>query len=190
MRLGAQQKRGLLAATRSVLRGNKVCNQSISNHHQSLPKKVVDINKSNVFSTSCLKGRTVKACHSDPDTVGFIFDIGDNCRIGYIADTEYFHELGKLYRGAKLLLVSVLRPSGKPWKGHMTTDDVVNVVREANPEMAVITHFGMLMIAKGPSREAKLIARETGIPTKAAHDNMHIHVGEEIVTKDHASLYN
>ena len=62
----------------------------------------------------------------------------------------------------------------------MTTDDAVKILEEAKPEMAVLTHFGMEMIFRGPSREAKLIRSRTGVPTIAAVDGMRIEVGEEI----------
>jgi ribonuclease BN (tRNA processing enzyme) len=76
-----------------------------------------------------------------------------------------------------------MRPSGKPWKGHMTTNDAMKIIEEAHPEQAVLTHFGMRMIFKGQAREAKLIEEETGVPTIAAKDGMQIRFGETINIK-------
>gem|GEM_PF-5036145 len=45
---------------------------------------------------------------------------------------------------------------------------------------AVMTHFGMQMIFKGPAKEARLIETETGVPTIAATDRMQIKLGETI----------
>jgi len=103
--------------------------------------------------------------------------VGD---IAYTSDTEYFEGVGKPYKGVRLLLLCVMRPSGSPWKGHMTTDDAVQILAEVKPETAVLTHFGMQMIFKGPANEAKIIQQKTGVPTIAASDNMHVSVGEKI----------
>lgn len=53
-------------------------------------------------------------------------------------------------------------------------------MEEADPEVAVITHFGVKMIFAGPRREAERIERESGVRTVAARDGMCIRVDEEI----------
>lgn len=63
----------------------------------------------------------------------------------------------------------------------MTTDDAIRIVGETRPEMALITHFGMQIILKGPEKEAELIEKKTGVPTKAAFDGMRVLLGKEIV---------
>jgi hypothetical protein len=62
----------------------------------------------------------------------------------------------------------------------MTSDDAVQIINEAKPEMAVLTHFGMQMIFKGPPNEARYIQQKTGIPIIAGQDGMHIIIGEKI----------
>ena len=79
-----------------------------------------------------------------------------------------------------LRILCVMRPSGKPWKGHMTTNDAIKIIEQAHPEQAVLTHFGMKMIFKGPAREAKLIEKETSVSTIATKDGMRIKFGETI----------
>ncbi len=132
------------------------------------------------FTVNDIKILTTEARHTDPDTVGYRLETRDVGDIGYTSDTEYFEGVGKSYEGVRLLLLCVMRPSGEPWKGHMTTEDAVKIVEEADPEMAVTTHFGMKMIFRGPAREAKMIEEKTGVPTLAASDGMRISVGEKI----------
>jgi len=62
----------------------------------------------------------------------------------------------------------------------MTTNDAIRIIEETHPEQAVLTHFGMQMIFKGPASEAKLIKEKTGVPTVAAVDGMRIDFGETI----------
>jgi phosphoribosyl 1,2-cyclic phosphodiesterase len=131
------------------------------------------------FQVGNAKVSVTEARHTDPDAVGFRFEteFGD---FAYTSDSEYFEEIGKYYEGVRLLILCVMRPSGKPWKGHMTTDDAIKIVEASHPEKAVLTHLGMQMIFSGPAKEAKLIEEKTGISTVAAVDGMLINFGETI----------
>jgi hypothetical protein len=46
--------------------------------------------------------------------------------------------------------------------------------------LVVATHFGLKMLYSGPNHEIKLIEEETGVPTVAAFDGMHLRIGEQI----------
>jgi len=180
MTRGMTRKRGVLAAAHSVLSGNQQCEPSISKYHQTMPEQVVDAKPGTSFNVDGIRISAAEARHTDPDAVGFRFETPDFGDIAYTSDSEYFEGIDKSYRGVRLLILCVMRPAGSPWKGHMTTDDAVKIIEEAKPEMAVLTHFGMQMIFKGPENEARLIQQKTGIPTIAAADNMRILVGEKI----------
>jgi len=180
MTRGMTKKRGFLAAAHSVLKGNEFCEPSISQYHQKMPQQVINVKPELSFKVNDMRIVAAQARHTDPDAVGFRLEISDIGDIAYTSDTEYFEGVGKPYKGVRLLLLCVMRPSGSPWKGHMTTDDAIQILGEVKPEMAVLTHFGMQMIFKGPANEAKIIQQKTGIPTVAASDNMHISVGEKI----------
>lgn len=180
MSRGTTKKRGLLAAANSVLYGNDICEKSISSYHQGILEKIINAKVGTTFTVGEVDVKVCKAVHSDPDAVGFRFETRDLGDFAYMPDSEYFEDLRDFYRGVRLLTLSVLRPSGKPWKGHMTTDDAARIVSEIRPEMAVITHFGMQMIFEGPDREAGLIEKRTGTPTRAAKDGMYVTIGEEI----------
>lgn len=180
MTRGMTRKRGVLAAAHSVLKGNEDCERCLSKYHQTMPQLVVDAKPGVYFNIADLKITATKAKHSDPSTVGFRFETADVGDIAYTSDTEYFEGVGKLYKNVRLLLLCAMRPAGSPWKGHMTTDDAIKIVEEANPEMAVLTHFGMKMIFKGPASEAEFIQQKTGIPTIAAKDGMRLNISEKI----------
>jgi len=67
-----------------------------------------------------------------------------------------------------------------PWKGHMSTEDAVQILSEVKPEVAILTHFGAKMIFAGPQVEAKFVEQQTGIPVIAAIDGMRVRVGKKI----------
>jgi phosphoribosyl 1,2-cyclic phosphodiesterase len=180
MTRGMTKKRGVLAAASSVLKGNSQCEASISNYHQSMPAQIIDAKPGTVFNLDSLRVTVAEARHTDPDAVGFRFETPSLGDVAYTSDTEYFTGIGKHYQGVRLLLLCVMRPAGSPWKGHMTTEDAIQILEEVKPEMAILTHFGMQMIFRGPALEAKHIQEKTGVTTIAGSDGMHITVGEKI----------
>ena len=180
MTRGMTRKRGVLAAARSVLSGNDMCESSISTYHQQMPERAIEAVPNTKFQVGNFSVLVTEARHTDPDTVGFKFETQKFGDFAYTSDTECFEGIGKYYEGVRLLLLCVMRPSGKPWKGHMTTNDAIKIIEETHPEQAVLTHFGMQMIFKGSAKEAKLIEEKTGVPTVAAVDGMLIAFGETI----------
>lgn len=183
MTRGMTKRRGVLAAAHSVLKGSEDCEPCLSQYHQTMPQLVVDAKPGISFDIGDLKITAAKAQHSDPSSVGFRFETADVGDIAYTSDTEYFEGVGKPYKDVRLLLLCAMRPAGSPWKGHMTTEDAVKIIEEARPEMAVLTHFGMKMIFRGPASEAEFIQQKTGVPTIAAKDGMRLNIGEKIQTQ-------
>ncbi|MEM2136622.1 MAG: MBL fold metallo-hydrolase [Candidatus Methanomethylicia archaeon] len=173
------KRRGFLLAATSVLYGNEVCERVLSKYHQSIPERVVEAKIGTMISVGDLEIKVCKAVHSDPSAVGFRFKTkyGD---FAYMPDSEYFSDVKEYYGGVRLIILSVLRPMGAPWEGHMSGDDAIKVINEIKPEKAIITHFGMHMIMKNPDNEAKIIENKTGIPTIASRDEMRVRFGENI----------
>ena len=180
MTRGMTKKRGVLAASKSVLRGSEVCEPSISKYHQQMLEQIIEAVPNMRFQVADVAVSVAEARHTDPDAVGFKFETKEYGDFAYTSDTEYFEGIGKYYRGVRLLMLCVMRPAGKPWKGHMTTEDAIKIIQEVQPEQAVLTHLGMQMIFQGPAREAKLIEEKTGTPTVAATDGMRIVFGEKV----------
>jgi len=180
MTRGMIKRRGVLAAAKSVLGGNDLCESSISRYHQNMPEQKIEAVPNMKFQVGDINVLVTEARHTDPDAVGLRFETGDFGDFAYTSDTEYFEGIDKYYEGVRLLVLCIMRPAGKPWKGHMTTNDAIKMVEEAHPERVVLTHFGMQMIFKGPASEAKLIEEKTGVPTVAAVDGMQVFFGEEI----------
>ncbi len=180
MTRGMTRKRGVLVASRSVLNGSDTCETSISKYHQQIPEQKIEAVPKMKFQIENFNVLVTEARHTDPDAVGFRFETREFGDFAYTSDTEYFEGISKYYEGVRLLLLCVMRPAGKPWKGHMTTDDAIKIVEATHPEQAVLTHLGMQMIFKGPAGEAKFIEERTGVPTVAALDGMQIRFAETI----------
>ncbi len=176
---GMTRKRGILAAAKSVLVGSDSCEPSISRYHQQMVEQRIEAVSGCRFEIGNVKVSATGARHTDPDAVGFRFEteFGD---FAYTSDSEYYDGVDKYYRNLRLLILCAMRPSGKPWKGHMSTDDAIRIIEETRPEQAVLTHLGMSMLMQGPAKEAKLIEEKTEVATVAALDGMKIDLGETI----------
>jgi len=192
MTLGALKKTGCLICARSVVSGKDVCGPAISKYHKNLPKEVVELKDKEKYEYSGVVVEAIKAIHYDPDTIGFKLRFPSGKTLGYTSDTEYFEGLGERYANVDLLILCTMRPQKSPLKWHMSIDDAIRIVDEAKPKKAVITHFGMKMIVNAnPNTEAKYVEKETGIPTIAAYDGMHLDfkVEEEEKKKDLTSFF-
>ncbi|HVP26886.1 MAG TPA: MBL fold metallo-hydrolase [Candidatus Bathyarchaeia archaeon] len=186
MTRGMTRKQGVLVAAKSVLKGNSVCEPSISKYHQQMPLQTFEAVPNTKIEVGNVNISVTEAKHTDPDAVGFRFETKGFGSFAYTSDTEYFEGISKPYRGVRLLILCVMRPAGKPWKGHMTTNDAIRIIEETAPERAVLTHLGMQMIFQGPAKEAKLIEEKTGVATVAAVDGLRISFAETISMRAHS----
>ena len=180
MTQGMLKKRGIVAAPPNILSGNIEIGPVISTYHQNMTKKVIPVKPGVDFMVSNTKIVSTKTKHSDPEAVGFRFEIPEVGAIGYTSDTEYFEGIEEGFKGVRVLIIAVMRPLGSPWRGHMTPKEACKIVETVKPEMAVATHFGMKMLFSGPDHEVKMIENATGVPVVAAFDGMKIRIGEKI----------
>jgi phosphoribosyl 1,2-cyclic phosphodiesterase len=187
MTCGMSRKQGLFAAPTSVLEGSNVCEASVSKYHQDAVEKLIKVAPGLEFPTDKIHILTTRAQHTDPDAVGFRFatQVGD---FAYTSDSEYFEKIGEYYQGVRLLLLCVMRPSGKPWKGHMSTDDARRIVDLVRPELALMTHLGMSMLRQGPESESRSIEERTGVRTVAATDGMEVIFGTNLNVQTKSKL--
>lgn len=177
---GTQDKRGVLAASRSVLQGGDDFDPSVSRYHQDLVKEKHVLISGKTFEVDDLRFQVTEARNSDADTVGISVGIKDIGSIGYISDTAHFNGLGKEYKECRFLIICILRPRDKPLRHHLCTDDAVRVLEKANPDYCILTHFGMNMLNVGPDVEAEYLEGMTDVPTVSARDSMLITLGERI----------
>ncbi|MCJ7721030.1 MBL fold metallo-hydrolase [Candidatus Bathyarchaeota archaeon] len=183
MTKGMLKKRGIVAAPPNILIGDQETGPAISTYHQSMINQAIILKPGVNFKVGKTQIVATKTVHSDPETVGFRFKIPEVGDIGYTADTEYFEGIEEQYMGVRILILSVMRPLGSPWAGHMTPKEAVKIVETVKPELVVATHFGMKMLFSGPAYEIKLIEDTTGVPAVAAFDGMRLRVGEKITVK-------
>ena len=183
MTRGGWTRRGSLYGSQTVLRGNGRLGPCISDYHQGIVSSVSVFEPGDVLDVDGMRVDICRADHSDPTNVGFRFHTEDGI-VSYVSDTAYSDEIADQYIGSRVLLLPVTTPTGNRIKYHLCTDDALTFVERVRPELAIFIHLGVVIIRRGPDKEAESVERAMGIRTIAAHDLMVLDVGRELELSD------
>ncbi|MFC2070903.1 MBL fold metallo-hydrolase [Chloroflexota bacterium] len=132
------------------------------------------------------------------ETYGFVFNT-DQYSISHITDTYFFDGLSEHY-ACDLLLLNVVFAKPPDFTGnntnqllrnnsvnsgseriidktslpidHLSVTDAECLIREIQPKVAILTHFGILMWRANPTTIAKHLTKKTGVRVIAATDGM------------------
>lgn len=170
MVLKNKEKHGTVLAGHNVLEGDEKYTPVVSEFHKDLPERVLEMASGSEANIGELKIYGTKTEHYEPKCVGFMIE-GEK-RIGYTADGAYYPGMGNQFPDCDILIVNNFLPLGNLMPGHMNTDGTILLASEAKPKKIIITHFSEHILEIGPSHEAALIEKMTGIPTLAAEDGM------------------
>jgi len=95
--------------------------------------------------------------------------------LSLIADTNPFHGIADYYMGEILILNVVLyKPAKHKWVQHLDLESACKIIKEVNPQLAVLTHFGHTMLKNCPWQISQRLTRELGIEIVAAYDGYQI----------------
>ena len=92
-------------------------------------------------------------------------------KVSFVADTLYFEGLERIYNG-EVLVMNVAMFRHREGVLHLCVDDARKILKEAEPKVAILTHFGMTMLRHNPEEIAKRLSDETGVRVIAARDGM------------------
>jgi phosphoribosyl 1,2-cyclic phosphodiesterase len=176
---GTHTRKGILAATASVLDGAEGIGPSISEYHKGLVRDLLTLERGTQFSVDALDFIATEARHSDPNSVGLRIETPYGT-IGYSSDTGYFKGVSEQYKENRLLILCTVWPRSNPIHIHLNTDDALRLIQEAKPKACILTHFGVRMLRAGPEEEAEYLQNETGVPVIAAVDGMRAVIGDDI----------
>ncbi len=103
------------------------------------------------------------------ETYGMLFRARHT--FSYIADSRYFDGLCHSY-GGELLIINTVRLEDKHPYDHLSVPDARHIIKELQPKIAILTHFGMTMWQAKPWQVAEKLSQETGVKVIAARDGM------------------
>ncbi len=176
MTLGGVNKKGELISVPSVINGTKKEQPWLREKYKQNLEKIHSLKPGEDIKINNLVFHATKTFHDDPDCIGMMLTY-NNTKIGYTSDTSFSKVLKDEFKGAKVLILNVLRPGKDEWESHLCTDDAIKIIDEVKPELAILYHFGAKMIREKPLYEARRAQRATGVRTVAAEDGMTVSLG-------------
>ncbi len=170
MSLGGHEKRGQVFVPQDALSGDPV----VLKYVRKYPAKISTLKEKGKYKLGKLTIETpllhAHGCH----TYGFRFKHNGKT-LSYITDTRYFDGLAHAYRGSDILVISVLSET-KLNIDHLCLIEAEKIISQIKPRLAILTHFGRMLLKAGPSKYAARITKNTGIKTIAAKDGMTINI--------------
>jgi ribonuclease BN (tRNA processing enzyme) len=104
------------------------------------------------------------------ETYGMLFQ-APACKFAYIADTRYFPGLAAHYPADMIILNMVFTEPHPPIE-HLAIPDVVRLIGEIKPKVAILSHYGMHVWQARPWKIAEELTAQTGVKVIAARDGM------------------
>ncbi len=172
MTLGGVHQKGILVGTSTLVNGSETESPMLTKAHKGWLKECFVLNAGDKIKIGELNFTATKTQH-DTENIGFVLETKGG-KIGYTSDTAPFDGLAKQYEGCDLLILNVLRPGEQKWKTHLCSEDVVNILKDVKPKLAIIRGYGAKMVKAHPAYEAREIQKRTGVQTVAAYDGMRV----------------
>lgn len=155
---------GRFIGSESVIQGAEDRGPVLSKYHQRKVGELISLEPTQSFELRGVKIEATPTKHSD--STGFGLKIHtESGMVGYTGDTEYFEELPEFFTESRVLIANVTRPGNKRIGGHLCIDDLVKILERTEPELAIISHMGMLFLRNSPKKEASYVENKTGVKT-------------------------
>jgi phosphoribosyl 1,2-cyclic phosphodiesterase len=139
------------------------------------PEEVVRLQPESPYQLKEISFRTTRRHIHGVETYGFRFGDGDIPNLGWVTDSKYYDGIAEDHRAQVMLIHTVLAQSRSDLP-HLGLDVAERIIAEAQPRLAVITHFGMGVWRAHPWEVAAQLSERTGIEVKAARDGMSLEV--------------
>ncbi len=176
---------GRYIGSQSSVVGKDSIGPAISEYHKEKVEEVISLESGESFEKGNFRIVATRTEHGDPTAIGFkAFTEGGV--IGFTSDTGYFDDLPELFKDARVLIANVTRPDGKRIDGHLCSNDLIKILKKTNPELAVISHMGMLFLRNTPSKQASHIEENSGVKTIPGFAGTKISMDDELRIKSKA----
>lgn len=164
---GGFQHRGRVFCPSDALDDDPV----ILKYLRRFPEEIVRLEPETAYTVGGITFTTSARHVHQAETYGFRF--GD--RLGWITDSRYYDGIAEQHRADVMLIHTVLMDCHSHLP-HLCVADAERIVRDAEPKVAYLTHYGMSVWRANPHDVAARISDRTGIDVRAAVDGLTIDV--------------
>lgn len=133
------------------------------------PREIVRLAPQTTYAVGDVTFTTSARHVHQVETYGFRF--GD--RLGWVTDSAYYDGIAEQH-AAKVMVLHTILLHCRADLPHLCVADVERIIRDAKPERAYLTHYGMTVWRANPAQIAADMSQRLGIDVQAAHDGMSI----------------
>ncbi|MFC1800568.1 MBL fold metallo-hydrolase [Nanoarchaeota archaeon] len=168
-------KKGVLIANNTVVNGNDKQDAYLTKMHRNYVERIIVMESGKRIGIEDMEIHALPAKTQDSEAVGYKI-ISPHSTIVYSGDSVFRNDVVRNYRHSDILILNIASPESTKPSTSFSSEDVVKIIKDVNPKLAVITGFGMKMLKADPLYEARKIQSETGVQVVAAKDGMVINV--------------
>ncbi len=167
-------KRGVLVCPSSVLLDDdKKKGPFVNKLYKEYLEKSITVDNTRRIGINNIDIEVIELKEPLEKECGFKF-ITPKFNLAYIPDTVLTNNLLADLNEIDVLIIGIREPRGSEKKTCMSGDNAEKIIKKVNPQLAIITGFGVKMLQADPLYEARELQRETGVQIIAAKDGMSI----------------
>jgi ribonuclease BN (tRNA processing enzyme) len=144
----------------------------ILKYNRKFLNEFIRIHEGYIFQINGLKIEFPKKHVHGVETYGYKVS-NDKFKLSHIIDTEYFDELNQIYSNSDILIMNMVFSQCRPYP-HLCYEDIMKLVENIKPRIAIVTHFGYVLWKENTELYAKKIQEKTGVKTVAAWDGLEV----------------
>lgn len=163
---GGFKKRGIVFCPKDAIDEDMV----ILKHTMGFPEKIAILEANNKYKVGNFEFTTSMKHIHPVETYGIKFNINKKS-VSLLSDTRYFTGLSDFYK-TDIVIICVAFFEPRPGIDHLSFFDAEQIIGQIKPEKAVLTHFGMTMLAAKPHIKTEELSKKIGIDVQAAYDGM------------------
>lgn len=163
---GGFKKRGIVFCAADAIDEDPI----ILKHAINFPEKIEILEANKNYNVGNFEFSTSMRHIHPVETYGIKFNI-NKTSVSLLSDTRYFKELIDFYK-TDILIISVVFFQPRPGIDHLNFFDAEQIISQIRPRKAILTHFGMTLLAAKPHIQAQKLQQQLGIEVQAAYDGM------------------
>lgn len=163
---GGFKKRGTVFCPSDAIKEDTV----ILKHAMGFPERIEILEANKKYKVGNFEFMTSSRHIHPVETYGIKFQMNKQV-VSLLADTKYSEELLDFYR-TDMLIICVVFFDPRPGIDHLSFPDAEEIIKRLKPRKAILTHFGMTMLASKPHIKAKELSGKINIDVVAAYDGM------------------
>lgn len=171
MTYGGLDKTGVLMANNTIINGEDQIRPYLTKLHEGFVEKIITIAPKQRVAIEDIEIDAIPSLAEDPNAVGFKISTNDFI-LGYPSDGKYLRDIAKEYKGCDILILNVVSPGDEKEEFKLNTESAIKFIKEVNPQLTIITHFGIKMVKLDPINEGREIQRQTGVKVLVAKDGL------------------